>query len=242
MTLGLRDSRTRRRRQVRWRIIKTVFFIAAAIAAGIVAYQGGSLLARQEVIQLQQEVAELESDVIALQRRNDDLLAETQEAKTREGEWRSKYQAEVPQGENKALYQRVQQKLAAGVDPERLAFIIEATENTRTCEPETETKRFIVRTPHTKGGNDAISFAKKTITVTASGEPATSEAGNAEAWYDPAKPITVRFTEIGGRESESVGILPLHHAVVIGDTEHRFTVLAGQRGFVSVSQEQCAFP
>lgn len=242
MTLGLRDSRTRRRRQLRWRVLKTVFFLAAAVAAGVVAYQGGSLLARQEVLQLEKQVTELENDVISLQRQNDDLLAAAQDAKQRESEWSKRYQKEVPQGEVKPLFQALQEKLGDGVDVERLAFVIDAARNQQACEDDTATKRFIVQTPYTGAGNDSISFDRKTVTVTASGEPAVDAAGNAQGWFDPAKPVTVRFTEIGGRDSESQGLLPLHHAMVIGEREHRFTVLPGERGFVTVIQERCDYP
>ena len=242
MTLGLRDSRTRRRRQLRWRILKTVFFLAAAIAAGVVAYQGGSLLARQEVLQLEKQVTELENDVISLQRQSDDLLADAQDAKRRESEWRVRYEKEVPQGEVQALFKALQQKLGDGVSVERLAFVIDAARNQQACDEETATKRFIVKTPYSGGGNDSISFDRKTVTVTASGEPATDAAGNPQGWFDPAKPITMRFTEIGGRDSEHQGLLPLHHAMVIGEQELRFTVLPGDRGFVTVTRERCAYP
>ena len=87
-----------------------------------------------------------------------------------------------------------------------------------------------------------ISFDRKTVTVTASGEPAVDASGNPQGWFDPAKPVTLRFTEIGGRDSEGHGLLPLHHAMVIGEKEHRFTVLPGDRGFVTVTQERCDYP
>ncbi|MEM7226942.1 MAG: hypothetical protein AAF495_28490 [Pseudomonadota bacterium] len=242
MTLGLRDTRTRRRRQFRWRIIKTLLFLAAAIGAGVVAYQGGSLLARQEVLQLEKQVTELENDVIALQRQSDDLLAEAQDAKRMESEWRSRYEAEVPQGEVLGLFQALQKKLADGVEVERLAFVVDEARSLQDCEEETATKRFIVQTPYSGSGNDSISFDRKTVTVTAAGEPATDAAGNPQGWFDPAKPVTTRFTEIGGRNSESQGMLPQHHAMVIGDKEYRFTVLQGERGFVTVTRERCAYP
>ena len=48
-----------------------------------------------------------------------------------------------------------------------------------------------------------------------------------EAWFDPAKPVTVFFTRLGGETTSTVGVLPLHHAVVVGDLEYRFSVVAG---------------
>lgn len=243
MTLGLRDSRSRRRRQLRWRIIKVVFFLAAALAAGVVAYQGGSLLARQEVIQLETHVTELEDDVIALQRQNDDLLAAAQDAKARESEWRERYHAEVPTGEAKALFDQLQTRLADGIATERMAFVIGAATTPRDCEETSETKRFVVQTPYTPGTNGAVGFDRQTVVVTAAGEAATSASGNVESWFDPTKPITARFAAIGGETTESTGTLPLQHAMVIGDQEYRFSILTGdKRGFVRISRSRCPYP
>ena len=87
-----------------------------------------------------------------------------------------------------------------------------------------------------------MSFAENTITVTAEGRSATDEAGNPEAWFDPVHPITLSFTDIGGERADIKGTLPLHHAMVRGDTEYRFTVVTGDRAFVEVTAEGCAYP
>ena len=38
------------------------------------------------------------------------------------------------------------------------------------------------------------------------------------------------------------GILPLHHAMVRAGTEYRFSVVSGDRAFVEVTAEACAYP
>lgn len=242
MTLGLHDSRSRRRRQTRWRVFKVILFLLFVFAAGYAAYHSGSLIADQKVLQMDKQLVELESNLETVRRENDELSLVASRAKQKEAEWRRKYEAEVPRDTAKQLYDQMLAKLHDGVSAERLAFIIGATANERHCDETPESKRFIVQTPLTSGANDSVSFADRSLTVTASGEPSTDAAGKVQAWYDPALPIKLRVTEIGGKVSESEGVLPLHHSVVSGDNEYRFSVLAGQRGFVTVSSDRCDFP
>src|SRR3546814_9216478 len=87
----------------------------------------------------------------------------------------------------------------------------------RSCDGEPDTKRFIVSTELQSGGaNDAVSFGERAITVTAVGAAARNANGNLEAWYDPQKPVTVTFTQLGGKTIQADGMLPLHHSVEIG--------------------------
>ncbi len=112
----------------------------------------------------------------------------------------------------------------------------------RDCKGEPATRRFLVKTPIYQGANDSVNFAANTITVTASGVSATDDAGNPEAWFDPALPITVQFAELGGGQSDVQGILPLHHSLVINDREHKFSIVAGARGFANVTGDECRYP
>ena len=54
--------------------------------------------------------------------------------------------------------------------------------------------------------------------------------------------MTLRFTVLGGASSQAAGALPLHHSVVVGDTEYRFSAAAGDGGFVNVTGQGCRFP
>src|SRR3546814_13154121 len=102
----------------------------------------------------------------------------------------------------------VQEKLKAGADEERLAFLVAAADKPRSCDGEPETKRFIVTTELQSGGaNDAVSFGDRAITVTAVGAPARNAGGDLEAWFDPQQPVTVTFTQLGGKtvSAEEIG-------------------------------------
>jgi hypothetical protein len=137
----------------------------------------------------------------------------------------------------------VKQKLDAGADEERLAFLVSAADKPRSCDEQPETKRFIVTTElQNAGANDAVSFGDRAITVTAVGAAARDSGGNLEAWYDPQKPVSMTFTQLGGKTVSTEGALPLHYSVVAGDDEFRFTALPGARGFLTVTADRCDYP
>lgn len=242
MSFGLRSYKARRRRAIRWKIAKAVLVLCGLLAAGMFAYEGGSLLARQEVFSLEKQVKELNGQLASLEEQNTQLVSVAESAKQSESEWQQRYNSEVPQGRSRELYELLHDRLAAGIEADRLAFVIGEVKNASACDGPTQTKRFLVKTPLYAGANDSVSFDRETVTVTAKGATATSVEGNREAWFDPAGDVTVSFTEIGGRTSRKTGRLPLHHAMVIGQSEYRFTVLVGARGFVNVTGTRCKYP
>lgn len=223
-------------------MIKWTATLALLAAAGVYAYNTGSTLARQEVVRLNEEIASLKTTIDDMAAQNAQLAAEVEQARLRERQWQTRYEEEVPTGKPRELMTLVERRLADGVPPDRLAFVIGAAESERVCDEQPVTKRFVVPTPIYRGPSDSVGFADSAITVTALGQPALNEAGNPEAWYDPAQPITLRFTQLGGKSSEVTGVLPLHHSVIMGDDEYRFTVVAGQRSFVNVTGDRCDYP
>ena len=242
MTLGLHESRLRRRRRARWAALKWALGLGAIIAAGVFAYDTGTTLAEREVQELRQEIADLSARVEELDKANTDLGAEVIMAKRKLEEAERRYAADVPTGQLAQVLGQLREKLNDGVELTRLQFLIESAQNKRDCDAKPETKRFIVQTPLTTGAHDSVSFADKRVTVTALGEPARNEDGKVEAWFDPAAPVTVHFTLIGGKSKVAAGILPLHASVVLDDSEYRYTISAGQRGFVQVTGDRCDYP
>jgi hypothetical protein len=243
MTLGLYEERARRRQRFRWNTVKWIIGLGLIGGAGAFAYQSGSALAQRELDALGQRLKEYETAVDSLQQENAQLRYSLEQAQARMGEQQARYERDVPQGQIAELLRLAQDKLQDGVTLDRLAFLIGAASNQRDCDKTPDTKRFIVKTPLYKGANDWVGFADSTITVTAVGQSAVNEDGKAEAWFDPAQEITFSFTHIGGKTTRKTGILPLQHAFVVGDREHRFQMVAGeQRGFVEVAADSCAFP
>ncbi len=242
MALGLREERKRRKNQFRWKVAKWMFAFCLIGAAGVYAYQSGSKLAETEVAKLQREIASLSSTVAELERQNSEQRAVIATERERADEWRQRYDSDVPAGEMRALFDRLRERLAAGVTAERMMFVVDAAENRRNCDDVPSSKRFLVRTPLYQGADDSVRFADGALVVTAVGAAARDAAGNPEAWFDPAAPVTVQITQLGGKASEFTGKLPLHPSVVVGAHEYRFSIVPGARGFVNVAGARCDYP
>jgi hypothetical protein len=242
MSLGLYERRARARRRLWLGVFKWTVGLGAVIAAGVYAYLSASALVEREVAALRQEIVELNDTIARLQQANAGQQQAMAAARQDLAEWQERYDQDVPAGEMKKLFDLAREKLRAGVEPSRLAFLISSAKNEDACDNMPMTKRFIVQTPFYSGANDAVSFADGSIVVTATGQSATDENGNIEVRFDPAQPVDVRFTELGGETSNATGVLPVHHSVVVDDTEYRFSVLAGESGFVHVTADSCRYP
>lgn len=243
MTLGFHDPHGRRRRQVRRTVIRWLLGIGFIFAAGVAAYQTGSSLAEREVAELTQTVAKLDERVQELEQENTGIQAGLILSERRLKDAKLAYERDVPGGEVAALMGRVQEKLAAGVDRDRLAFLIDSAGKARKCDDKPVTKRFVVRTPISRSANDSVSFAKNAITITALGESARNAEGKIEAWFDPAQAVTLRLVQLGGKTTIRKGKLPLHTSIVIKDREYIYSVIAGaQRGFVEITGDRCDYP
>lgn len=239
MSLGF--GRSARRRQRRSRLLKSLPIVGGVVALGIFSYVSGSELALHEVSKLRTRLNQLTQRLATNQEENSKLRAEKELVQTRETEWRRRYEKDAPTGVTKNLLSLIRTQLARNVAPDRLAFMIGAAANTESCRGQPITKRFLVRTPIHGGESDSVGFADNAITVSAEGPSATNSAGNPEAWFDPAKRLTVQFTRLGGVKGSHVfGLLPLHHKLVTNNVEYRFSIVKGvRRGFVKVTGARC---
>src|SRR3546814_20571 len=200
MSLGLRENRQRRRRRFWWGVTKWMLALALVLAAGAYSYRFGAQLAEREVVMKEERIVALETEVSGLQQQSAALATNLAKARETISGWQARYEREVPTGFVRDMMTLVQEKLKAGADEERLAFLVAAADKPRSCDGEPDTKRFIVSTELQSGGaNDAVSFGERAITVTAVGAAARNANGNLEAWYDPQKPVTVTFTQLGGK-------------------------------------------
>ena len=239
--MSLYDSERRYRRRVWGGVIRVVIYIGILLAAAMVSYQFGSEDIETERRVHQEQLMEFEQGRAASEQEAANLRVEVERAKLAIEELEKRYEADVPVGERRELMELVAERLSAGVDPERLAFLIRSAEERRDCET-VETKRFLVRTPLYKGANTAITFANEAVAVTGSGESEVTDAGLPQAWFDPDKPVTLVFTRIDGQQTEVSGTLPLQQSVVHDGVEHHFMVKPGPRGFAQVAAERCAYP
>lgn len=239
--MSLYDSERRYRRRVWGGLVRFVIFVGVVVAAAMTAYEFGAEDIEGQRRLHQEQLLEFEQARSAAEQEAANLRVEVEKARLAVEEWERRYEADVPTGDRLELLGLVSERLAAGVDPERLAFLIKAAEDKRDCE-EVETKRFLVRTPLYDGANTSVTFANEAVAVTGSGESETTDAGLPQAWYDPEKPVSLVFTRIDGQTTEISGTLPLQQSVVHDGVEHHFLVRPGARGFAQVAAERCAYP
>lgn len=234
------DARRRRRRAAWWGVIRFLSAVVAVLAVGIYAYQVG-------VSANEARMAQLEADLVRFQHDNLDLrdgiaLATKQSADADAAlkSMRQRYAADIPSGDAADLLAQLQAQLSAGVEPERLAFLIEAA-GLDACQSGPVTKRFMPRTPVSTGPLSSVRFDDR-ITVTGDGESARNETGLPEAWYDPAKPVRLEFRTLDGGIASVEGIVPFTHRMVVDGKEYRFSAVSGERRFLEVTAQTCALP
>jgi hypothetical protein len=118
------DSRRRRRHQALRRVVRFVFGLMAVLGVGVYGYQVGISAghARSE---------QLEADLARFQRANlelgDRMAVVDQRSEAAEAALDDLRQR-IPIGDVADLLEQVRAQLDAGVDPERLAFLIEAAD------------------------------------------------------------------------------------------------------------------
>ena len=239
--MSLYDSERRYRRRVWGGVIRFLILVGVVVATAMTAYEFGAEDIEGQRRLHQEQLLEFEQARSAAEQEAANLRVEVEKARLAVEEWERRYEADVPTGDRLVLLGLVSEPLEAGVDPERLAFLIKAAEDKRDCE-EVETKRFLVRTPLYDGANTSVTFANEAVAVTGSGESETTDAGLPQAWYDPEKPVSLVFTRIDGQTTEISGTLPLQQSVVHDGVEHHFLVRPGARGFAQVAAERCAYP
>ena len=215
--------------------------IIVLLSVAAFAYQTG-------IEQIQSREARLEARIVELETQNETLRDEVaqldgaaEQVRARHADLLERFNREVPTGILRQLTDIVAQELDDGVHPDRIEMMITAAAQPTECS-DGETRRFIVATPLYRGSNTSVAFADGRITVTAEGENVQTTGGTIQGWFDPAKPISVTFTLIGGESSEVTGTLPMQHALLLGDEEYRFTVAEGERSFVNVTADACEVP
>lgn len=240
--MALSGHRQRRRRTGLWRLLLFVSpFLLVGAAAGY-GYQVGASAKETRLSKLETALEQIRQTNLDL--RDETVLARErmQAAKGALAELRERYARDVPTGEVARLSALIEEQLARGADPGRLALVLEAAGRPVACEDEVETRRFMPRTPIAEGPASAVRFGDNRIIVTGSGASATNQEGLREAWYDPAEPVEIRFETLNGDDSSIEGVLPLRHRMAVDGREYRFAIVAGERAFVEVTAKACDLP
>jgi len=241
MSFGLKSSRARERRRRRRKIWGWFFLLLIIVGLGAYSWYAGRELARADLKQLQDQVAELTSKNEALQTATDQARAAEAAAQQEARDWQNRYQQDVPTGEGQEIYQNIQGLLDEGVEAERIRLILESARKAQTCSPEQESKRFAVASPLSRDPVTPVNFDGNSFILSAEGQSATLDNGDPAAWFDTSKPVTVHFTEPGGETTDVSGMLPIQHSIARGDTEYRFAVSAADiRGYVRATLVKCS--
>lgn len=237
------DSRRRRRSRVMWRLVRFALVLGSLVLLLVTAYQVGLAQKAAEVARVRSDLDQLREVNERLARREAEAMQQAELASAESAELEARYAAEVPQGDLRRVLDLVREKRGEGVDIDRIAFVLGAITRERDCDAQVVTRRFLVRTPIGGGAAHVVGFGDNRITVTGEGQPARNARGQPEAWFDPALPVELRFTRLGGAVETAQGVLPLTHALVVDGREWRFSARAGeQRGFLELTGQSCAYP
>ncbi|MBK3772710.1 hypothetical protein JJL56_03880 [Azospirillum sp. YIM DDC1] len=241
MALGRYDYERRYRRRFWAGFAKFGLFAAVLLGVGLFAYQMGIEQLKGRDVTLREEISTLSRQKAELELLASQMQHAARTAEARAAELEARLQREVPSGDLARLTGLVSERLKGGMDPNRLAFVIAQVQAVRNCQP-AETKRFALATPLLKSGNRSTSFNNGAVTVSGEGQSSRNAQGNAESWFDPSQPVTIKIAGMGGKETVAKGVLPLHQTVVLDNSEYRFTFAPGARSFVEVTADRCPFP
>jgi len=232
-------SRYRRRtNERRRRMMMVLIFLMAVCGASY--WLGGETVKSSEFA-YKHQYSQIKTENATLEQKLTELLASNQSLQRNFSQLETTFSEEVPTGALKTLTELAAQQLKNGISEKRLAFVIRSAQPPRNC-TSPQSKRFVIRTKNYTGPDSSVSFVKRSVSVTGVGEPATSPDGNVQAWFDAGKEVKIKFAQLGGTDVVKTGLLPIHHAMVIGDKEHRFTISKGSRSFVNVTSDSCDYP
>ncbi len=237
------NTRKRYRQRARERFS---FFIKACLVVliiSLIAIWVGKNYGSGQTGALKQKLSLQDKDIEALQEELLSARANSQTAMSRYVQLREEISKELPnEGPLRELVSLIRTRLDEGMDPERLRFILKSARPPRNC-VDAATKRFVVITPNYKGPESGISLGESdVISVAGKGQAAKNNEGQDEAWFDPAKPVSITFSTNSGLTETKEGVFPIYHSLVVGDKEYRFTIDEGTQSFAKVTFDHCDYP
>lgn len=221
-------------------LAKFTLFTGFIAAVGYNSYLAGQRLSQNDIAGRNAEIERLNAAAQAQDKTIAELRDSVEQARRETQDYKSRLDQVAISDDMKELMGALRGKIAAGVDPKRLAFLIAAADRPRNCQPATA-KRFVVRIPGMPPSSATMVNFANSLTVTADGAALPGTNGAAPTVFDPSQPVTVHFTEIGGKQDEVTGKLPLSHSLVVKNNEYRFTIAPNAKGFVEVSGDRCDF-
>jgi hypothetical protein len=234
------SSRYKNRAKQRFNMF--IFYMLMFCGAIALGYWLGRETVAAHVTAQARQIESLQEETETLRQQMTDAKTEAQTSVMRYNQLQTEMEEIVPtDGPLRGLLELVKERLKEGTSAERLSFLIRSARPPRNCS-DPNTKRFIVSTPAYQGPDSVISIDNGMVVVTAEGESAKNQDGQAEAWYDPGEPVNITFKKFGGEVEIKEGTLPMNMSMVVKDREYRFTLSSGARSFIKVTYDSCDYP
>ncbi|MDH5723373.1 MAG: hypothetical protein OEY94_08650 [Alphaproteobacteria bacterium] len=235
------DPGHRYRKRAAKRMMSMIMFILVFFTIFAAGYWFGGLASQRDIIVLKQEKDAAEKQYMQTQSEMTKMRSDVQTANMRLEQMQKNYKEVLGDGTMQELVEMVKRQLDEGIDSDRLRSVILSARPPQNCS-KPESRRFIISTPVYNGPESNVTVKSGDITISGSGESVINSKDQSEAWYDPGKKVLIKFATNDGREEIKEGVLPLHHSVVIGSKEYRFTIAKGAQSFVKVTYDNCDYP
>lgn len=217
----------------------TIALIAAAFTIGLWI---GREYAAAQLKSNKSQIERLEEQLQKIEESTTTLRGDAQASQLRLEQMQLEMAAKFPdEGPLRPLIDLTRKQLDAGIAPERLEFVIRSARPPRNC-TDPQNKRFVVMTPAYKGPDTEVSVGDAGILLAARGMSSINAASQPEAWFDPAKPVTITFKTLEGQSEVKTGTLPMQHTIVAGGREYRFTISEGEKSFAKITFDSCEYP
>lgn len=235
--------RSRRSEERRQRLLIGLFKLLVVVGVfsftAYYAYEVGFRVAQREAGALKDALEKAEDSVKEAQSQVEADHAAMAEVQKQADDFKALYEQVKPTDDIRELTAILRAKLATGMDPHRLSFVIKSAQNPHDCEV-LGTKRFLVRTPRYRGP-EATTMVRFDDVVTISADGIGANGGH-EQWFDADSPIKVHVAAQGSKNTDLSGNLPVEYAVAVRNSEYHFTISAANvRGWVEVVTERCNF-
>ena len=124
MAIGLREGRRMAARAQRWILFKRLLLLAALLAVGVFAYETGASRTEHRIEGMEGRLAAQDADILRLEGENARLDRRRLAAVQNEKALQARYDRDVPTGERKVLYDMLLERIDAGLDPDRITFLL----------------------------------------------------------------------------------------------------------------------
>jgi len=241
MSIYLHNPGDRYRRRAARRTVgffSVVFFLAFFFVCG---YWVGGFSSSQKILSLRQERDVALQQHTELQNEITQIRAESQTANLRLEQLRANYEEILPDGELKNLVDLLRKQLDEGIDQKRLESVIRSARPPQNCSEPTN-RSFVISTKAYKGPDSKITIDSGTISISGHGESVINPQGSAEAWFDPSKAVTIKFSSNEGQTEEKTDMLPFYYSMVVGNKEYRFTIAQGEQSSAKITYDYCDYP